>query len=267
MKILLTSDTHLGITKSKAIEKMLKEAVLEKPDIIIHAGDYSGGTEGNKKVTSTVKLIRKYFPTTTFLSVNGNHDYWVRGKKIKGSDSMFYGPSYQKPSLHQYITNLEKIKATFKEHNVHFLDYDGPYRCDWLYPEVIIMGVSGWYKNPNPPTNDQNFLPIGLNGDTNRYLLKEATRLLDEQAEAVRNWYTKETQVIFVSHFPVVPAGNDYKGGFEDFSWDSNIYIWLEEEFGCKMFLNGHAHMFHKGPKRWEAGSDYYLPKYQIIEV
>lgn len=265
MKILLTSDTHIGITYPSAIEKMLQEAVAEKPDMIIHAGDYSGGLIGHRGVTSTVKLIRKYFPETTYLSTIGNHDYWIRGARIKNDpvDEMFLGPQYRNPSLSQFNSNLKKIEDTFHKHNVIFLD-----NCPLITDEFIFIGVSGWYNHPRPRTNDQRYLPIGIEGDTNAFLLKQSWTKLEAHIEYIKEFNLPAgREVVFISHFPVVNTGPDYKGGFEEFCWDAKLVPFLQEELGVKKFINGHAHQLHTGPLRYESGSDYYLPKYTVIEV
>ena len=72
---------------------------------------------------------------------------------------------------------------------------------------------------------------------------------------------------MFVSHFPVINTGDDYKGAFEAFSWSASIGDYYQREYGCKHFLCGHAHQLHRGPLRYECGPDYMRPAYQIIEV
>jgi hypothetical protein len=254
MRMLQISDSHVGITKRAAIRRMLEEASSEQFDVIVHCGDYCGGAKGWRSVRETVKLIREIFPDTPFLSVIGNHDYYYRPSGRKG-----------RPSLAGFTENLERIRDAFKEHNVHFLDEDGPW-SHHDFPTIKVIGVSGWYNNPNPPTNDRNFLPVGLEGDTNRYLLKKAEWQLDQHLQALSFNKGADT-LVFVSHFPVINTGNDYKGAFEQFSWSERIGEYLQADYGCRYFLNGHAHQLHAGPLRYECGSDYYRPKYQIITV
>jgi hypothetical protein len=75
--------------------------------------------------------------------------------------------------------------------------------------------------------------------------------------------------LLFVTHFPVVKVGEDWKGSHEMFAWASGIDKELQTRYNKNkiMFLNGHAHQQHMGPVRYEAGSDYYLPKFIIINV
>lgn len=245
MRILLISDTHVGITTEGQIRAMLKRATAEKFDLIVHAGDYGGTFSGAPCVKRTLRLIRKQFPDVPMVSTIGNHDYWC-GKRR---------------SLFDYMRNMEKIGDAFTEFGVHYIDRDGIYVQD----DVKIVGSSGWYVNPRPPTNDQYYLPIGLEGDTNRYLLKRAEEALFRQTENLK--LDIHETLVFLSHFPVINTGNDYKGRFEEFSWSESIGQHLQDEFGCKYFLCGHAHQLHQGPLRYECGPNYYNPAYIIVEV
>lgn len=251
MKIAQISDTHIGITTEGQLKVMLKALAKEEFDVLVHCGDYGGTKNGAPCVKRTVEMIRQYFPDKIFLSTIGNHDYWSVGRNKSTSSDTF-------------VKNLEAIAETFKQHNVHFLDKDGIYQ----YENFVFIGSSGWYSNSRPPTNDHYFLPNGFEGDTNRYILKTTEDDLFrgvDQLEALNkdSW----TDLIFVSHFPVVNTGKDYKGAFEEFSWRASLSDHFIAEYDCKHFLCGHAHQLHKGPLRYECGPDYYNPKYQIIEV
>jgi len=255
VRVLQISDNHWGITKEKHLRRELKKATEEDFDVIVHCGDYCGGTMGHKTVGATVRTIREYFPDKIYISVLGNHDFWCR----KGM-----GRSSSRPQMEAFVKNLDRITECFKQHNVHFLDQDGVF----LYKNVAFMGHSGWYTHPHPPTNDQFFLPIGLGGDTNRYLLKQANDTIYEQVDFLEiHPALADLEVVFVSHFPVIKAGPDYKGRFEDFSWAVGMGNFIQTCFDCKYFLNGHAHQLHQGPLRWECGPDYGAPTYQIVEI
>lgn len=255
MKILQTSDTHTGITGVSAIEKMIKRMVHEDFDVFMHNGDYSGGKVGHKHVRLFVELFRKYHPDKPFVSIIGNHDYWAEPNAYKGENR-----------LEAYRNNYESVCQTFSDNGVHFFDRDGIYRHP-SFADIVLMGHSGWYNHPAPPTNDQNFLPIGLDGDTNRALLKKANEAWILQADEVEKIYEPHMTVGFVSHFPVVNSVADHKGSFHQFCWDENIQFELIKRFNCKYFFCGHAHKLQQGPLRYESGSDYYNPKYHIVEV
>lgn len=266
MKIAQISDTHIGITTEGQLKVCFEKAAEENPDVVVHCGDYGGTTEGGKCVRRTVKLLRKYFPDTPIVSTIGNHDYWCSGKLklIVGWDG---NAKYVRgaPGPEDFKKNLEVIRDAFREANVHFLDKEGVY-VHPLFKHVVFIGASGWYSNPNPPTNDRRWLPIGLEGDTNRLILKTTEDDLFRAEETLKDFESWQT-LIFVSHFPVINTGRDYKGAFEDFSWRESIADFFVAKYNCQHFLCGHAHQLHKGPLRYECGPDYYRPTYQIIEV
>lgn len=250
MKILQTSDTHWGITNPNTIRKMFRRVSAEDFDVVVHCGDYCGTTQGDKNVRSTLRVMREFIPDKPILSVLGNHDYWTK-----------------EASLTSFHKNYNNILKHFKEFNVHFLDEDGVWSHKH-WQDIIIVGCTGWYAHSNPPTNDKNFLPLAVEGDTNAWMLKNAERLLEHNIFNADWAHEPEiSTVVFVSHFPVVNTGPDYKGSFEQFSWSESIKQLMQANFHCKHFLCGHAHQLHSGPLRWESGSNYCVPKYQIIEV
>jgi len=161
--------------------------------------------------------------------------------------------------------NYNKIVETFKINNVHFIDEDGLYTHP-DFPLIKFMGVSGWYQNQRPPTNDHNFLPKAY-PSFHDILRHRAHDLLGKQINALDLIYDKDMDtVVFVSHFPVIRVEGDRRG-FDDFCWSEALGEVIQKEYNCKMFLNGHAHMNYSGPLRWECGSDYYNPKYKIIKI
>ena len=258
MKVILFSDWHIGITKESAIRKQLAEMVECKPDLLINAGDNTGTASGYKCTRQIAGWVREYFPETPVLWTNGNHDYWC-GRSRGGS----------KPRLWQFNQNIEKIKECLASHKIHYLDGDGLY-IHPQHPDVIFLGVSGWYSHPRPRTNDQNYLPEGLGGDTNAFLLRRSEEALQGQLEALdreRDSMPDLPTVVFVSHFPVINTGPDYKGAFEEFCWSESLAEMLRKDYGVRHFLCGHAHQLHAGPLRYEAGSDYYSPKYLEIAI
>lgn len=251
MRIALISDTHLGITKAGVLKVLLEQLKQEQFDILVHAGDYSGNASGAGAVKGTVLLMRHVFGSDKpIISTIGNHDFWS-GRQCR---------------LNQYVKNYQKVVNIFKEANVHFIDEDGPYTHP-TFPEITFMGCSGWYSSPNPPTNDRAFLPQGLEGDTRASLLKRSERILEHQADQLRASWESWRRLVFLSHFPVVNVGDDYKGSFESFSWNPSISRWLQDEFECKYFLEGHSHTRRNGPLSYNCGSDYMNPKYLIVEV
>lgn len=253
MLIAQTSDLHIEITTEKQIKKLLKDMAVDKPDLIINCGDNTGTLVGHKCTKRVAKIFRDTFPDTPILWTNSNHDRWC-------------ADSNRRPSMDKYLDNLAKIEQTLKDNNIHYLDNDGVYKHP-DHPDLFFVGCSGWYGHPNPPTKDANYLPFGYDGDTHRAILRDTENDLHRNLATIEKFDKAVDTMVFISHFPVINTGDDYKGTFELFSWREAIGTFLIEEYGCKYFLNGHAHQLHTGPLRYECGSDYYKPKYQLINL
>jgi predicted MPP superfamily phosphohydrolase len=227
--------------------RTMKEMDEREPfDLFVHNGDYCGGSHGARSVKTTVDMFRSVFPDKPYVSTIGNHDLWYHKDRRR-----------RYPSLVEFQANYEKIVKVFKEQSVHFLDEDGPFRINgWTF-----VGHCGWYAKANPNTNDQNFLPYGIEGDTHRFLYKKAQIQLEA---SLKNLTEADRHIVFASHFPVIRDGDTY---FDDFSWSSFIGDFMQSDYGCRWFLNGHAHKLLTGPLRYECGSDYGCPRFHIIDI
>lgn len=253
LRIAQINDTHEGITKPKTIRHLLLKLKEEKFDLLLHCGDYCGGIMGYKTVRSTVKLIREIFPDKPYVTVIGNHDYWCMNKG---------GQQYTSPA--SFFENYAKILQIFSQYKVWFLDQQGPYRQN----DVVLVGHSGWYMNRQimSESNDFLYLPIGINGDTQSYMLKRAMSGLYRNLDELTDEEKKKKTLVFVSHMPVIKTPT-CDASFDIFGWSASLGEMLQRDYGIKYFFNGHAHQEHKGPLRWESGSDYFKPKYQIVEI
>lgn len=228
-----------------------------KPDLVINAGDNNGGWYGAKATRTVIKRHREAMPYVDSLAVNGNHEMWVRGRKARMNGDVL-APTYQRPNPESWRLNYEEIQRIYDENNVHFLDTCGPFRKDG----VTFVGHSLWYENPFPPTNDAKFMPQALEGDTHAFLRRKAYKEVFDNLDKL----TDDDKIrIFISHFPVINVPGDHK--FSEFSASEVFGESLQSQWGFTKFLCGHAHQRHEGPLRYEAGSQYGVPKYLIIDI
>lgn len=257
LRIAQINDTHLGLTKLKSIRKMLLKLKEEEFDLLLHCGDYCGGSQGYKTLGSTVRLIREIFPDKPYVTVIGNHDYWSKPEPAPQWWKIKY------PPVEQFEKNYNKILEIFKEHKVWFLDEDGPYRLE----RYVIFGHTGWYANSLVVEESNDFfnLPYGIDGDTQQYMYRRAQKGLYRNLDLLTDDDRKK-ELIFVSHFPVIKT-DKCDDSFYLWSWSSLLGDVLQEDYSVKWFFNGHAHQEHKGPLRWESGSHYKKPKYQIVSI
>lgn len=254
MKIALASDWHIGITKPKAIKNQIKAMKNDNPDVIVIAGDFCGGIVGSKSVNTILKMFREEYTDLPILFVLGNHDYWADPRRISRNDLY---QNHNAPTIESHTWNYEKILEARTNNNAHFLDVDGIFRHK-DFPGVAIAGHSLWYKF-NPPSNDLNFMPRFLEGDTHKCLYKIS---YDKAQETVDGFIESDTIRIFVSHFPII----DIEEKDEIWSGDRFFGEMLKESYSVTHFFHGHDHKYHNGP-RYSPGSDYEKPKYMIIEV
>lgn len=247
-KVALTSDLHLGLTSEKSIRKVLRSINKYGPDIYINAGDNCGGYNCAVSVASVCRFESEELGEGVVKAhVLGNHDLWL-GTKRRGN--------VWRPSLAAWSEAQAKIRNTFKTNGVHFFDEDGVLRINgWA-----LVGHSGWYGGTKmPSTNDFNYLPIGIEGDTHRFLHRRFYTSIFRQADSLTE---KDKRRACVTHFPLViqEASNDFAG-------DVCVGNVLREDFGVTKFFNGHFHERHEGPLRYEAGSDYYKPRWLAVEL
>lgn len=251
LRIAQISDTHLGeLTKMKSLRKMFEKLARERFDMLLHNGDYCGGFVGHRSVRSTVRVIREILGNVTYVSNIGNHELWHKGAR-----------RYLRPSLEDFETNYQKIIDHFRQYNVHFLEEDGPYR-NKKYPGLAIVGHTGWYSagvdEIYKKANDFNSLPLGIEGETHLYLQKKTLNgLMDNLGKLT----SEDKHIVFSSHFPVTHKD------FNLFYWHNHLAELMKTDYNCRYFFNGHAHERHEGPERFECGSHYGKPRYQIVEL
>lgn len=235
IKIGILNDTHLGLTTAEELKECFKTLALRKPDMIIHAGDYNGGEDGNFAVRKTCQLLRRTFRYIPIFSVVGNHDLWQ-----------------PEPSLENFFLNYDLVCKAFKASHITFLDEEVHFLDD-----ITIVGESGWY-HVLPLSNDWNFIPKHIEGDTHAYLNQLSHKRLEEKLKEIGEKRPNEKR-IFVSHFPVIDC----------MPWDGNPKIgkMLKDQFGFDYFISGHSHFEKNGPIHYRTNSDYGRPHSKVIEI
>jgi predicted MPP superfamily phosphohydrolase len=256
MKIALTSDLHVFLTSEKSIKIMFATMAGENPDIVVIAGDHSGTHEGHRGTKAVFKMARSALPNTPIVACLGNHDYWIRGNKKKTD---LLGVNYHHPSIDQFNENYQKIVSHADKYGIHLLEKRGVFRHTDIWG-IVIAGHGLWYKYP-PNSNDDRYLPLGIDGDTHRYMYKRTTDALLKQLNQLDD--ANDGIRVFVSHFPIFNITD------HDAVWCGDPFLgqMLHDDYQFTTFLNGHSHGNKNGPIRWECGSDYYNPKYKIVGV
>lgn len=119
MRIIVTSDLHYNIARSKRPTRALAEKICRiGGDILIFAGDTTGGPASHFE--EAFGLFEGFKGPR--LAIAGNHEIWVTG----GDDS-----------LHRYENGLQEICS---QNGVHYLDAE-PFYADG----AAIVGNMGWY--------------------------------------------------------------------------------------------------------------------------
>lgn len=197
---------------------------------------------------STPTSTKPYIGNVWCLSVPFGNFLVRRGGKCFFTGNCWSGPN---PSVADFLENYRLILQAFKESAIHFLDKDGIWRQDG----VTILGHSGWYHT-RPTSNDWNFIPKNIEGDTHHYLQKLAYQELDATLSSLDE---DDTTRVFVSHFPVLDCN----------PWDGNPTTGelLKNEFGVKYFISGHSHTAQNGPLHYRSNSDYYNPTYTMLRI
>lgn len=119
MRIIVTSDLHYNIARSKRPTRAIAEEICRLGgDVLVFGGDTSGGRAD--QFEEAFGLFEGFRGAR--LAIAGNHDIWVTG----GDDS-----------LHRYENELRDICS---QNGVHYLDAE-PFYADG----AAIVGNMGWY--------------------------------------------------------------------------------------------------------------------------
>jgi len=247
-RIALTSDLHYdcntgfsgqietGVLK-RILESMFNDLKKENFDIIVLAGDIISHTQHQWK--PILKLIREYFPDDTILAVMGNHDYWQEKIEL---------------SIKQTIEHQRRM---LNEYNIIYLS-DMPYVDDG----ITVYGFDGWYGSTHPPSNDQYHMPkFADKMDVNTFLFERSEELLNNIPD--KSTDDPEYKVVIVTHFEL---NDESMGG--PFQWldiirdKADLLLVGHSHRSCDKILSGYG-----GLRMVNCGSDYYYPRYKIVEV
>ena len=230
MKIAVTSDLHY-----KGVDHFLKvffeDLKEEEFDIFVEAGDLKHTR--NTDMLDAFRLIRKHVHCP-YYRVNGNHDFW---------------------GLEPYPEMMAFQKQWHKDYNVMYLP-DQPYKDD----DILITGFDGWYKTNYPSSKDRGQLPIGISMEA---LMQKATRDFDEKMEFLKTFNGKRVMVTHFATHKLHPLLNPLMNGPP----------WMFDEMvkEVDLLIEGHSHFpYDKKVDRCRivnAGSDYDVPRYKIVEI
>ncbi|MCG8407467.1 MAG: metallophosphoesterase [Phycisphaerales bacterium] len=119
MRIIITSDLHYNISRSKRPTETVAEEICRRGgDILILVGDSAGADL--KELEAVFTLFEPFEGAR--LAVAGNHELWTHGRE---------------DSLHRYENEIATICS---RHGVHYLDTE-----PFIQGNLAIVGNVGWY--------------------------------------------------------------------------------------------------------------------------
>jgi len=239
MRAILTSDTHFGFSHDdeKNHETFLKKISSEKPDVVVHAGDWSSHHQDQFK--KTLEMFRDNL-SCPIICIRGNHDFWQTPKPQKSIQELF--------ELHE---------KWFQECEIHHLSKGCFEIAGWSF-----YGFDGWYSHHVPPTNDGDHLPLITEGlPTMHWFTRKAYRDLVETIDSVKN----REKSVCVTHFPCFTDDQRYA----NFCANLNYLEVLSDNF--ELLLFGHSHKFcdfrFRETRIVNCGSDYLKPTYKVLDL
>ena len=259
MKIAITTDTHYCKVFHSIIVKMLEEIKKNDPDILIHCGD----------VASTNWLEQKLFWSLAreilgkkiiMITVKGNHDWWDKYYDI---DPAALG--IKRPQSFEDIIEIHQ-KEIYDVFNIHHASEN------ITIDRIHFSGFDGWYQDKEVPfrfTKDSKMIP--------RYYVDSSQwdKHNVKGFENALNFLNKQTgkKILITHHSFTECAVFDWKNE------DSRIKHYFGNNLRYEIFIDnidylfyGHTHVEMDSisknghTKVINVGSDYYYPKYKIME-
>lgn len=269
VKIIITSDLHLGITQTSTIRDLVNRIADEEPDLIVLAGDIG---EGLPLFRECLKLFAGLPGDIAVLA--GNHDVWAQENY-----------SSQKLWEHALPEAVQKAGMLWLEETA------------WQRDGVAVAGSLAWYDysaaDPTLPSYRPGFF-AGLKGIYNRdaeyvdwswpdreFAARLGTGLCERLAKletdsGVRN-------VVVVTHVPlfeeqILRKPDDFDWGFSN-AYFGNLTLGrqvLQTSKKVQMVVSGHTHIGRQGQVKrpdqsaltvFVLGCYYDAPLYTLIDV
>lgn len=259
MKFILTSDNHyiahMNDIQVKFFEQIKKD-IEEDPDIkfITFVGDQSSSRLA--ELPMYFQIFRGALPDLPTYWVKGNHDFW----DPKGADMSSFGEALLQ---HKEMCEAYRIKHLDAEVEVI------PYRDEILHEDktLALYGFDGWYGNPNPPSNDINYM---------RYKMEEGQKPIlhhmynkaksDFQKVLDLRGVTEADNHVLITHFPPF-SDRPRVWGTMCASFDMMNPILKNFDIFCVGHSHQHVVAKNGNCRIFNCGSDYNDPKYMVIEV
>lgn len=152
MKIAVTGDLHLGITRTRTIKEFAAELAAVQPNVVGIVGDIADG--GIAKIIQCLEIFKNQFPSIPIVACAGNHDLWVHDRvdspelfRILGAEAHKLGIGWL-DTENTYIDDVA-IVGSYLHYDYSAKDTVGP--C---------AGFSDAYyaKNKHNVNNDGNYM-------------------------------------------------------------------------------------------------------------
>ena len=272
MKIIVTTDTHWGFSDKgdQANLAMLHNMKEEKADILIHCGD-AGSSVRFDRIAFWKEARYTLGDKLPMFTVNGNHDYWEYPRSISSMafSHVMDNENYKQPTTPKEVAlkNLEILD----EFNVIHLN-DGSIEIEEGKRIIVLSGFDGWYYN-DVPANEGKYIP-GYYPTGIQWLQAKAHKDFEESIKVLNEAHIAGKITVLVTHFGFIEAdaANDWKAKY------FGLYFGADPKYedfidNVDVMLCGHSHNAFTGTakngttKVLNVGSDYELPKYQILDV
>lgn len=145
MKVALCSDWHIGLTSPQTIRKLLKKLYAEKPDLIIHAGDYCGGLNGPKSVNTIMRFTRELCPDIPAIATIGNHDCISEDTEILSDSGWKNINNLSEGDLVATMNTSKQLEWQPVQRKI-VRDYDPKVEDMYIYENTIDMAVTANHR-------------------------------------------------------------------------------------------------------------------------